>query len=150
MAHVPLRLLPGDDLRRTLESYALRDAAGAAFVLAGIGSLGSACLRMAGSPEETTIDGPLELLTLSGTLSRDGAHLHASVSDAQGRVSGGHLGYGNPVRTTCEVLVEVLEGWTLARAWDPLTSYRELVIKPTSRPGLENGAASAEPKLPDS
>ena len=79
-----LRLNPGDDLREALASHT-------GFVVAGIGSLVQAELRFAGEPGPTRVDGPLEILTLSGTLTPDGAHLHISVSDASGRVLGGHV-----------------------------------------------------------
>ncbi len=84
MQTLPLRLPPGADLR-----LALQMAAPAAFVLAGIGSLSTLALRLAGADEPTLLQGDFELLTLSGSLSPDGAHLHASVADAQGRVLGG-------------------------------------------------------------
>ena len=76
-----LRLNPGDDLRGALEA-----GGRTGFVVAGIGSLAQAQLRFAGEPEPTPIAGPLEILTLSGSLTPQGAHLHASVSDASGRV----------------------------------------------------------------
>src|SRR4051794_8526696 len=97
-----LRLQPGDDLRGALEA-AFRDirAGGvdAACVLSAVGSLSGAVLRYADQPGGTPLAGPLELLTLSGTLSVDGPHLHASVADAQGRVRGGHVMRGCTVRT---------------------------------------------------
>ncbi|MDG0855332.1 PCC domain-containing protein, partial [Roseateles puraquae] len=61
----PMRLLPGDDLRLTL-------AGRTGFVVAGIGSLRHAELRLAGAPGPTHLDGPLEILTLSGSLTPAG------------------------------------------------------------------------------
>ncbi|UXH79140.1 PPC domain-containing DNA-binding protein [Roseateles amylovorans] len=127
----PLRLEPGDDLRRALEA-ACAESGTAAFVVSGIGSLTRARLRLAAANGETELSGPLEILTLAGSLSADGAHLHMSVADAQGRVCGGHVGYGNQVRTTAEVLVAVLPDWQLTREVDAATGYKELVIRPTS------------------
>jgi predicted DNA-binding protein with PD1-like motif len=123
----PLRLKPGEDLRRALE--ALVQNAVPAFVVAGIGSLGQGHLRFAGVASETVVDGPLEILTLSGTLGEGGAHLHMSVSDAAGRVHGGHVAYGNVVRTTAEVLLVQLPGWSLAREPDPITGFKELRVR---------------------
>lgn len=132
MTPLPLRLPPGADLRRVLEAEA--GALGeAAFVVAAVGSLSGATLRFAGEAEPTTLEGPFELLTLSGSLSPDGAHLHASVADAAGRVYGGHLAPGNIVRTTAEVLVVRLPGWSFSRAVDPGTGYPELQVR--RRPG---------------
>ncbi|MCP2937620.1 DNA-binding protein, partial [Salmonella enterica subsp. enterica serovar Typhimurium] len=78
------RLRPGDDLRRSLEQWAKRQDLGAAFVLSAVGSLSPAMLRLAGRDTPTVIDGDSELLTLSGTISAHGVHLHLSVADAHG------------------------------------------------------------------
>lgn len=124
----PLRLPPGADLRRALEALAQAD--GPAFVLAGIGSLSALALRLAGAAGPTVLQGDFELLTLSGSLSPDGAHLHASVADAQGHVLGGHVAPGCIVRTTAEVLVAVLPDWQFGRQPDAATGYAELVVRP--------------------
>lgn len=129
METLPLRLHSGADLRRALEDAARTQGGVSAFVLAGIGSLGDARLRFAGAESETTVPGPLEIVQLSGTISPSGVHLHMSVSDASGRVYGGHVGYGNMVRTTAEILLAWLEGWTLAREHDPSTGFQELVVR---------------------
>jgi len=93
------RLRPGDDLRRSLEAWAKRQDLGAAFVLSAVGSLSPAMLRLAGRDCPTVIDGDSELLTLSGTISAQGVHLHMSVADADGNVTGGHLLAGSIVLT---------------------------------------------------
>ncbi|MCY1534004.1 hypothetical protein D9M68_693600 [compost metagenome] len=98
----------------------------AAFVVSGIGSLSGASIRFAGAETATRIEGDLEILTLAGTLSPDGSHLHLSVSDATGRVSGGHAAPGCVVRTTAEVLVAVLPEWRFSREPDAQTGYAEL------------------------
>ena len=118
----PLRLNPGDDLRAVL-------AGRTGFVVAGIGSLAHAQLRLAGDPGPTRIDGPLEILTLSGSLTPDGAHLHASLSDAAGRVLGGHVCAGCEVRTTVELLLAPLPDGSLAREFDAATGYPELRVR---------------------
>lgn len=124
-----LRLHPGDDLRGSLEDWTRANDVAAAFVAAAVGSLSVAQLRFAGRDAATRIDGPLELLVLSGTLSPDGAHLHASVADSDGRVSGGHVGAGCTIRTTGEIVVGVLPDLALAREHDPATGYRELLVR---------------------
>jgi len=130
MSLFPVRLHPGADLRRALEERATAQPGTSAFVLAGIGSLGDARLRFADAEAETTIAGPVEILTLSGSVSPSGVHLHMSVSDASGRVHGGHVGYGNIVRTTAEILLAFLGDWWLAREHDAATGFSELVIRP--------------------
>jgi hypothetical protein len=68
----PLRLPPGADLRTGLQAALAARGARAAFVVAGIGSLRPARLRLAGAEAELTVDGDSEILTLSGSLSPDG------------------------------------------------------------------------------
>jgi predicted DNA-binding protein with PD1-like motif len=124
----PVRLRPGEDLRRALEAVCA-SAGMSAFVVSGIGSLVQASLRLAEAADEVRVQGPLELLTLAGTLTPDGAHLHMSVADRDGRVTGGHVGHGNEIRTTAEVLLVFLPTWQLSREVDAATGYKELVIR---------------------
>jgi hypothetical protein len=129
-----LRLSPGDDLRLSLESafaqIAAAHATSAACIVAAVGSLSQATLRYAGADQGTTLNEALELISLSGTISPDGVHLHASVSDALGRVTGGHVLPGCIVRTTAEIVIGLLPGWQFGRALDAATGYRELVVRP--------------------
>lgn len=126
---LPLRLQPGEDLRAALQAAAAGQGVQAAFVIAGIGSLQPAHLRLAGADEATALPGSVELLTLSGSVGVNGVHLHASVADAQGRVIGGHVSTGCIVHTTAEVLLQLLPGWRLMREPDAATGYDELVVR---------------------
>ncbi|RTD98206.1 DNA-binding protein [Variovorax atrisoli] len=126
MRTLVLRLNPGDDLRASLDSALAASGSEAAFIVSGIGSLNGASIRFAGAPTPARIEGELEILTLAGSLSPDGSHLHISVSDAEGRVFGGHAAPGCVVRTTAEILVAVLPEWQFTRTHDPLTGYAEL------------------------
>ncbi|MYM90912.1 DUF296 domain-containing protein [Rugamonas sp. FT82W] len=128
MRTLALRLDPGDDLRAALVAALRASGHEAGFVLQGIGSLSVAQLRYAGRPQPDTLRGDLEILTLAGSLSADGAHLHMAVSDAQGRVLGGHVCAGCVVRTTAELLVALLPGQRFTREPDPRTGYPELKI----------------------
>jgi predicted DNA-binding protein with PD1-like motif len=131
MQLLPLRLRPGQDLRGALDTHLAECPAGAAFVLQGIGSLSVAQLRLAGAEQATEVRGDLEILTLAGSLAVDGAHLHMSISDAQGRVLGGHVAAGCIVRTTAEILLAVLSDHQFSRELDVAGSgFRELVIRP--------------------
>ena len=128
METLPLRLTPGQDLRAALQQALLDHGAQAAFVLQGIGSLSAAQLRLAGAGQPIELRGDIEILTLAGTLSPDGAHLHMALADAQGRVYGGHVAAGCIVRTTAEVLVALLPGRRFAREPDAVSGYSELVV----------------------
>lgn len=123
----PLRLCPGDDLRGAIEAALCGQ--GAAFVVQGIGSLSVAQLRFAGRPRPDELAGDLEILTLAGSVSPDGAHLHMTVADAAGRVAGGHVAPGCIVRTTAELLVVLLPGHAFTREHDDTTGYPELAIR---------------------
>jgi predicted DNA-binding protein with PD1-like motif len=128
MQTLALRLDPGDDLRASVVAALLASGHEAGFVVQGIGSLNVAQLRYAGRPQPDELRGDLEILTLAGSISADGAHLHMSVSDAQGRVLGGHVCAGCIVRTTAELLLALLPGQRFTRELDPRTGYPELKI----------------------
>lgn len=89
----------------------------------GIGSLSTARLRLAGKQRSTHLRGDLEILSLSGTLSPNGAHLHIAVADASGAVIGGHLCSGSLVRTTAELVIGLLPEWDCGRWIRPLAMW---------------------------
>jgi predicted DNA-binding protein with PD1-like motif len=128
MHALPLRLKPGDDLRGAIEA-ALKGQP-AAFVLQGIGSLSVVRLRYAGRPQPEELRGDYEILTIAGAVAPDGAHLHMTVSDADGQVLGGHVAPGCIVRTTVELLAATLPTQAFRREHDAATGYPELAIRP--------------------
>jgi predicted DNA-binding protein with PD1-like motif len=130
MKVVPLRLKPGDDLRRTLEAWLGEQQEQAGCVISAVGSLSLAQLRLAGASQATAIHGELEIVSLSGTLSPDGIHLHIAIADSSGTVIGGHLCAGSLVRTTAELVIGLLPEWQFRRELDPATGYAELRISP--------------------
>lgn len=124
-----LRLRPGDDVRLKLMEFSRQHHLRAAYVVTCVGSLKLAAIRYADQQSTTMIDGPLEIVSLVGTLSPDGPHLHISVSDAAGRTVGGHLAEGSHVYTTAEVVIGEMTGAVFSREIDPMTTYKELVFK---------------------
>ena len=128
MEVVPLRLQPGDDLRRALETWMGEQQEQAGCLISAVGSLSVAQLRLAGAREATEFRGELEILSLSGTLSRDGAHLHIAVASSNGTVMGGHLCSGSLVCTTAELVIGLLPEWRFCRRLDPATGFAELEI----------------------
>jgi predicted DNA-binding protein with PD1-like motif len=123
-----LRLKPGDDLRNEIVKFAAARHLRAAYVAACAGSLKVAAIRFADQPQATMVEGPLEIVSLTGTISPDGPHLHISVSDSTGRTVGGHLAEGSIVYTTAEIVIGELEGMRFRRETDPATSYKALVV----------------------
>ena len=98
-------------------------------VISGIGSLSVVRLRLAGQEAITTITGDLEILSLAGTLSSGGAHLHIAVADSTGAVVGCHLCRGSLMRTTAELVLGLLGDWEFRRMLDPATGCAELQIR---------------------
>jgi predicted DNA-binding protein with PD1-like motif len=118
----PVRLFPGDDLRGALEDTLRALDLEAAFVLQGIGSLSVAQLRFAGAEQATELRGDLEILTLAGSISPNGAHLHLAA-----RVGDRHVQM-RTVRTTAEILLALLPEHRFTREPDAATGYLELFV----------------------
>ena len=131
MSYRPLRLPPGVDLRGELERLAQAEPSCCGFVVCGIGSLESPVLRFADQDEGLVLAGPQEVISLAGSVSGDGAHLHLVVADAEGHTLGGHLCHGSRVRTTMEILLLYPEGWQLGRERDAATGHLELTVSPS-------------------
>jgi len=107
---------------------------GSGFVVSGVGSLSRARIRLADEATGRDIPGPLEIISVAGSVSPDGAHLHIAIADARGQVLGGHVCVGCEVRTTAELLVAGLADHELAREFDELTGFDELVVRPVRGP----------------
>jgi len=122
------RLRPGTDLRGGIEAFCRKRRLRAATIVTCVGSLAHARLRLAGGTRIETIGGPLEIVSLVGTVAANGAHLHAAVADAEGRVTGGHLCAGSHVLTTAEVVVLEDRSSRYQRTFDLGTGYRELNV----------------------
>ena len=108
MQPLPLKLAPGSDLRLSLEELAQRDGI-SGFVVGVVGNLTKASFQCPGQAEPTVLEGDLEVITLNGTLSPEGVHLHLSLSDGACQVWGGHLEPGTIVQKGVDLLLGVLE-----------------------------------------
>lgn len=122
------RLTPGQDLRRQLLALTTKDGLKAASIVSGVGSLRYVTIRFADQKEGTRIEGPLEIVSLIGTISKDGPHLHISVADSKGHVYGGHLMEGSEIYTTAELTLAEALDLSFVRKLDPQTGYDELSI----------------------
>lgn len=128
-----LRLTPGQDVRRQLQAFVEARQIKAATIITGVGSLTTARLRLANQEGPTEYRGHFEVVSLVGTLSVNGSHLHLAVADSTGRTLGGHLVDGNLVYTTMEVVIGVLEDLDFRRETDLVSTYKELVVYPAKR-----------------
>ena len=108
MHALPLHLGPGSDLRHSLEQLAAEQLI-SGFVLGVVGNLSQAAFQCPGQAGPTILEGDLEIITLQGTLSPQGVHLHLSFSDGSCQVWGGHLEPGTLVQKGADLLVGLLE-----------------------------------------
>lgn len=124
-----LRLQPGDDPKVVLDTLIKERGWSAACVICAVGSLTQAALRFADQSEVEVMRGHFEIVSLTGTLSPDGSHLHLAISDGNGATYGGHLKEGSRVYTTVEVVVAILDDWSFSRKVDEKTGFMELSIE---------------------
>ncbi|XP_076053897.1 bifunctional protein GlmU-like isoform X2 [Oratosquilla oratoria] len=117
-----------------LEDYVKKNTPSGVFVLSCCGSVKSVTLRYASDPDGTTntietLYKYFEVLSMTGTLSQEGTHLHITLADNTGRTVGGHLVGNLMVQTTMEVALGEPQGLVLGREFDKHTGYSELVVK---------------------
>jgi predicted DNA-binding protein with PD1-like motif len=129
-----LRLRPGDDLRQQLMAFVQAHDMQAGTMLTCVGSLTVATLRLANQEGATVYRGHFEIVSLVGTLSVNGSHLHLAVSDSTGRTIGGHLLDGCRVYTTAEIVLGELPAVEYRREKDATFGYQELVVYPVPGP----------------
>jgi len=128
-AHV-LRLKPGQDLKNEIDAYVRSQNIEAGWIMACVGSLTKVKLRFANQPSGSLTEGYFEIVSLTGTVSVHGSHLHISVSDSEGKTIGGHLLEGCIVYTTAEIVIAESKDWIFKRENDGTTDWKELIILP--------------------
>lgn len=129
MRQVTIRVQPNQDLRKAIEDLVQEYGIRAGVVASMVGSLSIAKLRMADGKTIQTREEPFEIVSATGTVSRNGIHIHASVSDMNGNVFGGHLSMGCIVRTTAEVSLLIFDDVVYKRIEDKQTGYEELDVE---------------------
>ena len=125
----PLRLKPGADLRKELELYVKANGIKAGWIATCSGSLTQYHIRFANQPEGTIDTGHFEIVSLTGTVSSNGSHIHISISDSTGKTTGGHLLENNLVYTTAEIILQEDDAFEFTREKDGTTPWEELGIK---------------------
>lgn len=123
------RLKPGQDLKKEITAYVQQHKIEAGWVNACVGSVTQYHLRFANQPTGTKGNGHFEIVSLSGTVSINGSHLHMSLSDGDGNTIGGHLLDENLVFTTAEIVIGEAKHLVFTREKDGTTDWPELQIK---------------------
>ena len=123
-----LRLRPGMDLKKSLIAFQKNKNIQAASIVAAVGSLNIAQLRFANQNDSTSLKGPFEIVSLSGTIRPQSVHLHMSISDNKGQVIGGHLVDGNLIFTTAEITILEANQLQMSTEKDSLSNYDELIV----------------------
>ena len=124
------RLKPNQDLKESLKSFVKQNNIQSGFILTAVGSLKQATLRFANRDNAQVFNERFEIVSLGGTLSIHGIHLHISLSDKNGKTIGGHLVDGCIIYTTAEIVIGVSEDFIFVRTVDETTGYKELEIQP--------------------
>jgi predicted DNA-binding protein with PD1-like motif len=128
MRDYTFRLKPGQDLFDSISLFAAQNHVEAGCVLSGVGSLRRAAIRFANQEKVVVLEGYFEIVSLTGTVSVHGSHLHLSISDGEGKTIGGHFESGCKIYTTAEVVVAVFEDVVYRREMDEDSGYEELVV----------------------
>ena len=124
-----IRLKPGDDLKKSIQAFVDAKQIGAGWIASCAGSLTDYHIRFANMPTGSKGAGHFEIVSLSGTLSTNGSHLHISVSDRTGKTIGGHLLGDCIVYTTAEIVIQSTPTLLFTREKDGTTEWAELQIK---------------------
>lgn len=130
MQNYTFRLKPGQDLFGSIEAFIKERQVEAGCVLSGVGSLTHATLRLANRDFYTEYDDHFEIVSITGTVSIHGSHLHISISDGDGKTIGGHLVPGCRIYTTAEIVIAAFEDMVYKREFTEDSGYDELAVYP--------------------
>ena len=123
------RLKPQQDLFDSIEDFVKLNNIEAGCVLSSVGSLTHATLRLANRNYNNEYDGHFEIVSMTGTVSIHGSHIHVAISDGDGATIGGHLVSGCKIYTTAEIVLLELEDVVYKRElFENDSGYEELVV----------------------
>ena len=131
MRNYTFRLKPGQDLFNSIGAIVQKEDIQAGCVLSGVGSLTHVELRLADREHISEYDGHFEIVSITGTVSIHGSHLHISVSDGDGKTIGGHLESGCKIYTTAEIVLAIFDDVVYKREFAEDSGYEELVVYKT-------------------
>lgn len=127
------RLLPGQDLKQSIELYVKQHQIAAGWIATAVGSLTEYQVRFANQEKTYSDKGHFEIVSLVGTVSVNGSHLHVSLSDSTGKTIGGHLMDGCKIYTTAEIVIGESKEHVFNREKDGSTPWEELQVKPAKQ-----------------
>lgn len=127
------RLKPGQDLKREILNYVKEKQIKAGWISTCVGSLTNYNIRFANQPEGSSGSGHFEIVSVTGTVSVNGSHIHISVSDSAGKTIGGHLLDSNIVYTTAEIVIQSSADFIFKREKDGSTEWEELQVEEVNR-----------------
>ena len=123
------RLKPNQDLFDSIETFVAEKKIEAGCVLSSVGSLTHATLRLANRSYYNEYEGHFEIVSMTGTVSTNGLHIHVSISDGDGVTIGGHLVPGCKIYTTAEIVLAVFEDVVYRRELlENDSGYEELMV----------------------
>jgi uncharacterized protein len=128
MQNYTFRLTPGQDLFDSIQAFVMEKHVQAGCILSGVGSLRRASLRLADRDHNSEYKGPFEIVSITGTLSVHGSHLHISIADGDGRTIGGHFESGCKIYTTAEIVIAVFNDVIYKRELAEDSGYEELAV----------------------
>jgi uncharacterized protein len=128
MQNYTFRLTPGEDLFDSIQAFVMEKHVQAGCILSGVGSLRHARLRLADRDYNSEYKGPFEIVSITGTVSVHGSHLHISIADGEGRTIGGHLESGCKIYTTAEIVIAVFNDLIYKREFAEDSGYEELTV----------------------
>jgi hypothetical protein len=123
-----IRLLPGQDLNEGIQKFVMQKNIKAGWISTCVGSLTQYNIRFANQPDGSSDIGHYEIVSLTGTISVNGSHLHIGVSDSTGKTIGGHLLQGCKIYTTAEIVILSSSTYDFKREKDGTTPWDELQI----------------------
>jgi hypothetical protein len=123
------RLKPGADLKKSIQAFVEEQDIKAGWISCGVGSLTQYNIRFANQPSGAKSGGHFEIVSLTGTVSINGSHIHISVSDSSGNTIGGHLLDDNMIYTTAEIVIGESDDLVFTREKDGSTEWEELQVK---------------------
>jgi predicted DNA-binding protein with PD1-like motif len=123
------RLKPAQDLFDSIEEFIKQNQIEAGCILSSVGSLTHATLRLANRSYYNDYEGHFEIISMTGTVSIHGSHLHIAISDDDGATIGGHLVSGCKIYTTAEIVLLELDDVIYKREmYENDSGYEELTI----------------------